>query len=305
MGLLSKYVPNDRFLDNGPFRFTQPASLNDADDARPEILFDEYAPEDLKVALEAASHSGMHLIDKHDLEALFLAPFPAGRYDEKSFSSLWPAEEPRLREAPFKAISEFDRAVAERAVELVVEQANRGVLVFSLTMAIASEPMWAYYGNNHQGIEVRFRGDHPFFADRLHQITYSDEPVRVSSNSGWVRLCGQTVSTEQILNGTLPTLPLELMLRKRRGWQHEQEVRLLRGPKEATTVSGRDPIGNAIFLFEVPPEAVDSIVLGYWASNDFAQAVLNKVGHSSRWSGVEVRHRVRTSAAGVYEERVR
>jgi len=58
MKLLSKYLPDGLFLENGLFRFTQPASLNDADDARPVILINKYAQEDLITAYETASRGG-------------------------------------------------------------------------------------------------------------------------------------------------------------------------------------------------------------------------------------------------------
>lgn len=305
MKLLSKYLPHGLFLENGLFRFTQPASLNDADDARPVVLFNEYAQEDLIAAAETASRGGINPQDEDELKAFFLNSFPSGRFDEKSLPGLWPTCEPRLRAAPFASIAELDNAVAVRAVELCLELANKTILVFSLSLAVASESMWAYYGNNHEGIEVRFHRDHPFFSDRLFKIDYSDEPVRVSSNGGQVRLCGQTVSTEMILSGRPPTLPLELLHRKRKNWGPEEEMRLLRRPEEATAVSEKkDSKGNDVFLFEVPSDAVDSIVLGYNASEDFVQSVLNKAGSSSRWAGVKVQRRVRTSTSDVYEERI-
>lgn len=304
MELLSKYVPTDQFLDNGLFRFTQPASLNDPDEARPTVLFNGYAPEDLEAAAVITSRNGFKKPpDTEYLKDIYLAPYPSGRFDENSFPGLWPANEPRLRETPFASHAEFDRAVAERAVELCLKHANRSLLIFSLTSATASDHMWANYANNHQGVEVRFRRNHPFFADRLHKIIYSDEPVRVSSNDGWVRLYGKTVSTEDILDGKLQDFPIELVLRKRCGWQREHEVRLLCHPDEATVVLGQDSIGNDVYLFEVPPAAIETIVLGYRASNDFVQTVLNKVQTNSRWSEVNVSRLVNTPA-GVHEERI-
>lgn len=303
MQVLSKYMKDDRFLDNGMFRFTQPASLNDVADARPVLLRDQYAPEDWAAATAVAGQNGIQRLGRDGLEDIFLTPYPAGRFCETSFPGLWPAHEPRLRAEPFTSIDELDQAVAERAVQLCLEQTNRSALVFSLSTAVASEMMHAYYGNDHKGLEVRFRSEHPFFADRLHPIKYSDDPVHVSLNHGWVRLFGQTIRTEDILNGNLPGPPLELLLRKSNEWRHEKEMRLLRRPDEAYTVAeDPDPRGNPVFLFEVPSDAVHSIVLGYdtqW------EAVLEKISGSSRWSSVEVYRREKNQLQSVHEKRLK
>jgi hypothetical protein len=56
-----------------------------------------------------------------------MRPFPARRFDEKSFPGMWPAYERRLRQEPFYTLSEFDRAIAERAIELCVSWADTSV----------------------------------------------------------------------------------------------------------------------------------------------------------------------------------
>lgn len=301
--LISKYMKDDRFLDNGMFRFTQPASLNDVADARPVLQRDQYAPEDWAAANAAAGRNGIYGLGTDQLEDMFLTPYPSWRLCETVAPGLWPVHEPRLREEPFTSIDELDQALAERAVQLWLEQTNRSVLVFSLTTVVRSEMMHAYYGNDHNGLEVRFRSEHPFFSDRLHPIDYNDDPVSVSLNQGWVRLFGRTIKTEDILNENLPAPPLELMLRKRNEWQHENEMRLLRRPDEASTVAeDPDPRGNPVFLFEVPSDAVHSIILGY--DNKEWKDVLGKISGSSRWSGVEVYRREKDQLQSVHEKRL-
>jgi hypothetical protein len=51
---LLKYMECPLFLDNGLFRFTQPGATNDeANEARPELLFGRYAPEDYEHTRES------------------------------------------------------------------------------------------------------------------------------------------------------------------------------------------------------------------------------------------------------------
>ncbi|TWB27122.1 DUF2971 domain-containing protein [Nitrospirillum bahiense] len=309
MRLLAKYTNHTGFIDNNLFRFSQPKSLNDFREALPEVLFSGYSDEDWAVAYADAASVGLDGAPRSTIEALFLASCPAHRYDEESFPGLWPMSEPRLRAEPFSKISEFDQAISERVVELYNNYANENFAIFSLSSKLISEPMWAYYGGSHSGLQVRFWQDHLFFRDRSHPVQYSDEPVRVSNQGGMLRICGQRISIEEALDRKIEEaiksngFPLAILLRKKIDWQHEEEVRLLRMVSEAVRSDSIDKFGNRVFLFEIPSQAIHSIVIGYDAGKEFIDEIIGKVKSSDRWGNIEIYRRVR-GLIGVLEERI-
>lgn len=116
---LYKYVAVDRFFGRRLVRFSQPSALNDPDEALPELSIGRYSEDDYAKARRKAALAGMFDATTQDLEAFFLKPFPAARFDESSFPGLWPRREVRLRPEPFGTIAEYDRAVAKRAMQLL------------------------------------------------------------------------------------------------------------------------------------------------------------------------------------------
>ncbi|MFD6321046.1 DUF2971 domain-containing protein [Methylorubrum thiocyanatum] len=300
---LYKYYPTTRFFENRMVRFTQPSALNDPDEALPKLSFGRFTEEDYAVAREKAARVGFRPSTDRELEAVFMTPFPSRRFDEVSFPGLWPAKEPRLRPEPFATIAEFDRAVAERAVELVGELADRSIGIFSLSR-ILSEPMRAYYSNSHAGLVVGFDENHPFFTGSCFEVEYSDTPFTISSNDGWVRILGSTIKGDDILESRLTAVPLKLFLRKRPDWRHEQEIRLIAPLKKAdrTVQAGED--GYPIHLFEIPPDAVRLVEFGYAASDDFVARAMSHIADTPGWEQLSVWRRRRLRSRQIDVERI-
>ena len=209
---LLKYAASARFLENGLFRFSQPA-LNDPYEAFPGLLVNSYAAEDIEAARREADEFGASNISDEQLRALFLPPFPARRMDEKSFPGLWPLRQPILREKPFDTSHEYHEAIANRAVELGFELASKQIGILSLTES-AQETMWAYYAENQRGLCITFDAKHPYFVGSIRPIEYSDTPIHVTINDGLVRSGGRTISTQAILQGDMDFFPDDLLWRK-------------------------------------------------------------------------------------------
>lgn len=300
--IISKYTPVLRFLENNLFRFSQPGALNDPHEAFPGLSINKYSLEDYEVAQAKAIAAGMGSISKERLEARFLKPFPSGRFDEKSFPGLWPAEEPRLRKEPFLTLDELDIAVAERAVELCRESADKKVGIFSLTEN-TSEAMWAYYGSDHAGACVNFYFDHECFSGRIHKVVYSDIPIQVTTNMGWVRIGGQAMQSEAILDGQIAAIPLNLLTRKKMDWQHEREWRVIDLLSNASSVPGKDAKGFDVCLFRIPPDAIESIVFGYCASEESVVSAHEKIKSAGELKHILVKRR-RLTASGSIEAAV-
>jgi hypothetical protein len=300
--IIYKYTESPRFLENGLFRFSQPVALNDPDEARVDLSFGKYVPDDYRLARLKAVKAGISSISDADLETLFMHPFPAGRFDEKRFPGLWPAKEPRLGNRSFRTIDEYDEAVARRAVELARLFADATYGVFCLSSS-DGEHMWAYYADNHRGLRITFDAHHRFFTEGARPIQYSDEPVYISCNSGWVRIGGERLSTQDILNSNIGFVPDELLFRKRLAWQQEAEIRMVKKLDMAIASAGLDSSGHQVFLFDIPMEALKAITIGYKANEKFVSEVTQSIRANNAWSHLSIFQR-RWTADGVVENRI-
>jgi hypothetical protein len=302
--LLLKYAPSLKFLDNGLFRFSQPAALNDAYEALPGLMINTYSNEDIATAKARSVRDGLHGISDKKLAALFLMP-SGRRMDEKSFPGLWPFHQPALRNEPFESLDEYDKAIAERAVEMAKALANRTIGIFSLTESY-HETMWAHYADDNRGVCITFDPQHAYFAaNRPERILYTDEPVKVTINQGQVRFCGYCVDKKSILRGELDFVPRELFLRKQIPWQYEKEWRITKFLCDATEISASsDSMGQAVCLFEIPTRAISGITFGWRADDTSIQQALRVIEKDPRWNHLWVRRRAR-SLTDVIEEVVR
>jgi hypothetical protein len=295
--MLFKYSAKPLLLDDGFIRFTQPGALNDPEDSLPEIAIDVYSAEDYHVAGNRAHALGLPLTSDEELEQFLLAPYPADRFDERSFPGLWPMFEPRLREAPFGTLKELDEALAQRAVELYLGWANQSIGVLSLTKS-TTETMWAHYAAGHTGVAIGFAEEHAFFAE-ARPVIYSDLPVRISSNGGIIRFGGVQWRSEDILNRIVRAVPRDVLFRKRYCWAQEDEWRMLADLSEAKIIAEEDTNGYPIHLFDVPKDAVKMLVFGYRSKDELVHNTLKIIAES--WNHLIVRRRCRTPVGTIDE----
>jgi hypothetical protein len=94
---------------------------------------------------------------------------------------------------------------------------------------------------------------------------YSNEPFYVTANAGWVRVGGTKWDNNDILEGKMGEIPLALFFRKRSGWAHETEWRMIQPLVHGIRMAGRDQNGHAVHLFEVPAAALQKVLFGYRA----------------------------------------
>lgn len=300
--MLLKYTGHIGFLDNLLFRFTPPGGLNDPAEALPKVLFEKYAPEDYEETRRSTRIFSAQPLNDRTLEIL-MQPWPGRRTDEKSFPGLWPATEPRLRPEPFDTLEEMDRCTADKAVALCWRYANEHLGVFCLAKQ-PSEPMWAYYADSHAGLVVRFDEHHPFFKGRVSPMVYSDRPFHVSIKMGLIRIAGQQIRYEAVLNEAIDALPVDLLLRKAEGWKHEQELRMILPLLDADQrLPGCDANGYPICLFRIPGAAISSVVLGYRAPDAVLKDAMARIAANPELDHIEVWRR--RFAHGISEERLR
>jgi hypothetical protein len=288
---LLKFAPEPRFLKNGMFRFTQPSALNDPHEAFPALLAEEYAPEDIEAARTKARNDGNSHFSDEMLINFYMTPWPFHRMDEKSFPGLWPWTDKRLRSQPFVTLAEHDLAVAERAVELAVNYANRTIGILSLSES-ADETMWAHYGDDHCGICTVFDPAHHFFQrNPFKPVVYSNRPIHVTVKHGWVRFGGHKLSKDSLLENQLDFYPDEILWRKRSTWSVEQEWRMVKLLSDADEIIEQGPNRLLVHLFRMPPEAILGVIFGLRASREKVKQTVESVAGDARWAHLFFRQR--------------
>jgi len=298
-----KYFTEPHFLENGLFRFTQPAALNDPLEAFPRLKFGDLSEEDFEIARQKAKDFGYDNPSEEVLRDLFLTPFASHRFDEKAAPGLWPHTEPRLRAKPFRTIDEIDMAFAERAVELLLDMANREFGIFSLSENY-NNSLWAHYGNDHKGAAIAFDREHPSFKEVTFPITYSDRPIFVSSYYGVVRICGHQIQHEEILSSSLKGFPLRLLFLKKLEWQWEKEWRQIRYLSKPQVSTAKDEQGHPIHLFPLPASSVKAIILGSRSSSHLQEKVINFKTGRPMWRNVPIYRRRMTPRGDFFEEEI-
>lgn len=121
-------------------------------------------------------------------------------------------------------------------------------------------------------------------------------------NGGLIRLAGVTLKKEDVLNGHLEQIPITVFLRKRKGWEHEHEHRLVIQLSKSLRV-GSDDNGHTIHLFHIPPEAIKSITFGYRFKDD----AVDYAGHrltALGWDHVRLFRRVQDRRGALQESPV-
>lgn len=228
--MLYKYLSGDRIdvLRNRAIRFSPPAAFNDPFDLRPS--FD--------------------LMSRADLERLPDAPNQEASTGPKRKQLTPEAVDNMLRAiAPGIRASLADLNGAHGMFALDNNQLAQNTLGSKYgVLCLAEQPdnllMWAHYADCHRGFVMQFDETHPFFQSEprvpfstLEKIEYSPHrPVLSSSN----------------LESTIA------LFRKSPEWSYEREWRLVRHLAAANQVI----VGQTVHLFDVPPEAVRSIILG-------------------------------------------
>jgi DUF2971 family protein len=289
-----KFLESPHFLDEGLFRFSQPGALNDPVESLPDLVIDQFSEEDIANARSNNENSDLEFLSDEQFANFVLRPFPGARLDDKSFPGLWPVNEPRLKNDPIRTIQEYDKLLAAKVVESCNLFANENIGIFSLTDR-PSDPMWAHYAKNHSGLMVYFDRCHKFFRSELRSVQYTDRKISVSMNEGIIRLGGNQLRVEDILNENIGLVPVDLFYQKQLDWAHEHEIRMIDQLSNANKFLEESPPGYPIYLFEVPHDAVLAIEFGYKASGKSIDSAVSKIKSSHLWRHVVVYTRTMSS----------
>lgn len=276
LGLKSDGTVRADFLTNGLFRFTQPNKLNDPFEVNPRILMDACSDEDRELAEKQALEMGFPPDQIDRWLPLFLDTLPKERMTVEEFPGLAYPE-------GINSLQELDAHNAKKELDGLLKHINETYGIFCLSTSKENLVMWSLYAAAHKGVVIGFDGNHPFFQDShdFHPVEYAEERLSLSSNSGYLRLIGTRFSSESHYKD----LPIRLFLRKHPNWKKEEEWRMIRRLDEATCRSAEDP---SVYLFEIPKDAIETVILGAQISKDNREQICRLVSGSDKCSHIQI-----------------
>lgn len=115
--------------------------------------------------------------------------------------------------------------------------------------------MWAHYSGNHKGMAISFDPTHSYF-NAIDNVHYTSKRL---------------VLNEKIFGDYSENLPINTFFAKEECWAYEQEVRLSK-LQSKLEVSGLE--NQQIFKDKVPIDAIKTIYIGYKASPEFKDKVV-------------------------------
>ena len=276
IGLKSDSTVRADFLNNGLFRFTQPNQLNDPFEVNPRVLVESYAEEDRELARQRGLAEGFPPDTVDRWIDLFLRTLPKGRFTPERYPGISYPE-------GIHSMEELDAHNANKQLEALLKHINETYGIFCLSTSRENLVMWALYAESHKGIVVGFDGNHPFFSNAhdFHPVEYLENRISLSSNNGFLRLVGEAF----LLKSEYKNLPIRLFLRKHPDWNKEEEWRMVRRLDEAT---GRSSVEPSVYLFEIPSEAINVVILGAQISEQNKEHVHRAISSSDKWSHLRI-----------------
>lgn len=215
-------------LENLEIRFTQPSSLNDPRDCRPNVI----QPEDIPSTVD-------------QIFARNIARYP---------KPLTPDQITRAKETYLRSyVDNLAQRIEESATILRRNLERIGVL--SLAAVADDVVMWAHYAENHRGFVIEFNTGHAPLTQRSGEVGWQGRPVPVAYRESRVQVRCDSANLE---------VPDEVVLFKTSAWQYEREWRVVRDRTQAsrTLLLG----GTEISLFSISPEAISAVYVGSDAS---------------------------------------
>ena len=262
--MLYKYVDftgAKRFLSTLKIRLTQPSDFNDPFELHPE--FQLMSLEDIAELPPALDENGKVVEGMRQLtpEAM-----------QRMMSSILPH---LARMSPIHSQHPGATfAIDNNAVGRDFYDNNFGIL--SLTESPDNVLMWAHYGNNHKGIAIGFDENHEFFKGdeivaglkRLNKVDYNQK--------------------RPVLSPSTQNNP-KVFLRKSVEWAYEREWRFIKPLNEAnsTLLNGG---GLPIYLFDVPPDAVQMIITGSQMIPDEYQEICKFCAEQQVYAQIKIHH---------------
>lgn len=262
---LFKYLAPSRIgvLSDRLIRYTPLGAFNDPFEGRPEIK---------GLASQEAALSSFAAAIPGELEAAYRG-LPAEVRASLSLQQWVEIATPFMQQQQGEFLAMLG-GVSKQLIPTIPGKFDEVLGVLSLCEVPDSLLMWAHYGVSHTGFVLELDPSHPYFNARrtnqdefghLRQVHYRD--VRPSANL-------------IDLNGT------EMFLVKSKEWSYEREWRVLRPLKDAHDII--DVNGEDIHLFQLPPDAIKTVILGTRASSTLADQARVAIAANEQMSHIQV-----------------
>jgi hypothetical protein len=151
-----------------------------------------------------------------------------------------------------KAVEQAEASLPQNAKK-IYEALDRNFGILSLSETPTEPLLWGYYGDGGYGFLIHFNPDHEWFwaqKEARDDFRHLRRVIYVPDRSA-------KFVVETTGNDLLYTKDLE--------WQHEKEWRIIRNFNDAAVNVGPDKYGKDVLLFAIPPDCIQSVVIGYRA----------------------------------------
>lgn len=317
------YAPRLKFLENGLFRFTQPTLLNDKNETKFLPFFNQFSPADYAWARKESkkTHSLLFKGDFSDEELAKFFLMPSGR----RYGDVMPYLV--KREYGLDSMEEYDKLSFNNFTNDMNNNVP-GLLscvigVLSLSRNPLNELMWTHYASDGKGIAVTFNENHTFFSsNQTLDVSYKDEDrATLTYYKGKFRINGHQVKDFHVSDLNNPALGASHLIRngvdifdlsnrlifsKSAKWSYEEEVRVISLLSDCNAFDGDiykpnfdESLANffdggllkytpEICLKKIPFDAIESIIIGYQASDEIKRYIYNKVIGNSETKHIRV-----------------
>lgn len=264
---LYKYLSLDRaqqVLASLRIRFSQVSVLNDVDEFQPP-----YSGMGTREVIEGKTKQRFEETHPADIKRLY-SSLPKDKAD-KLFAEL-------LAEWADKIEANFEKNVQALYARL---DENFGLL--SLSADPTNPLMWGFYSDGGRGVAIEFDSRHPWF------------DARRDKTDSFRHLRSVHYSADRKPDYFLMATDDDVLYTKLEAWQFESEWRIIRNFNDAAVKVGPDAYGKDVLLFDIPPDAVSAILIGYRTSDAQENALRSLVQNDARMKHVIFKRVVRES----------
>jgi hypothetical protein len=156
---------------------------------------------------------------------------------------------------------------------------NFGML--SLSATVTSKLMWAFYSDGGRGIVVEFAPSHIWFNNKT------------SVNDSFRHLRQVSYVADREPTHFLTAKDDEVLYTKTCDWEFENEWRMIRNLNEGKMGSKLDRYGKEVFLFVIPPSAIQTVIFGYRTTSENQKALREIVSANTNLKHIMFRRAVR------------
>lgn len=251
-----------RFILQGSVKFTPIGELNDPSELSPTLNREE-----VRTSLDRLRKDGYSADDLQNLRRQgHLLRQLAPRFQAIPVPASPSEATARIRSSFYDSISTLEQLLNDTAKEMSAK-----VGLFCLSLRCDSLPMWAHYAENAAGLVVRFRNLDAVFPGDETGVLRQPIPVRYERERSGVTFH--------------PKSHESIFFDKFQDWSYEQEVRVVLPLADCR----RAAVGaRSLFLFDLPPDCVSAVILGWNMSSERCRAVRDWVERLN--SRVEILH---------------